>query len=54
MLKVLMLRKKLDTQKKNLEKLRKKESDFEKRTKELEVAISELRDDSTEEEQQSC
>ncbi len=46
MLKVLMLRKKLDTQKKNLEKLRKKESDFEKRTKELEVAISELRDDS--------
>lgn len=53
MLKVLMLRKKLDTQKKNLEKLRKKESDFEKRTKELEVAISELRDDSTEEEQQA-
>ena len=32
-----MLRKKLDTLKKNLEKLRRKESDFEKRTKELEA-----------------
>lgn len=53
MLKVLMLRKKLDTQKKNLEKLRKKEAEFEKRTKELETAISELRDDSTEEEQKA-
>ena len=45
MLKVLMLRKKLDDKKKALEDLRGKNEDFEKREAELEAAIEETTTD---------
>lgn len=50
-LKVLMLRKKKDSLIKQLTSLRSKDADFEKREKELETAINELNDESTQEEQ---
>ena len=48
-LKVLLLRNKLDSNKKKLEELRSKDPDFEKREAELEAAINEMTEETSEE-----
>ena len=48
-LKVLLLRNKLDIKKKSLQELRDKDPDFEKREKELEDAINEMTEETSEE-----
>ena len=51
-LKALLLRSKLDAKKKELETLREKDADFEKREAELETAIGEMTEETSEEDRQ--
>ena len=51
-LKVLLLRNKLDMKKKSLQELGDKDPDFEKREKELEDAINEMNEETSEEDRQ--